>query len=91
LWDTNTHCIYSSQERRHIAEKFFPNIGSEVETPKTLPMQIGNDCWIGKNVSILKGTTIEDEVIIGIGSILSNQIIKKGQIVVPHKAIVVER
>ena len=90
LWDTNTHCIYSSQERRHIAEKFFPNIGTEVETPKTLPMQIGNDCWIGKNVSILKGTIIEDEVIIGIGSIVSNQKIEKQKIAVPSKAIIIK-
>jgi acetyltransferase-like isoleucine patch superfamily enzyme len=90
LWDTNTHCIYSSQERRHIAEKFFPNMGAEVEAPKTLPMQIGNDCWIGKNVSILKGTVIEDEVIIGVGSIVSNQKIEKQKIAVPSKAIIIK-
>ena len=89
LWDTNTHCIYSSQERRHIAEKFFPNIGTEVEAPKTLPMQIGNDCWIGKNVSVLKGSIIEDEVMIGIGSIVSNQKIEKQKIAVPSKAIII--
>lgn len=91
IWDTNTHTMNGAHYRRSLLSEYSSNIGAEKEAPKTKPVKIGNDCWLGKNVSILKGTNIEDESIIGLGSILSNQIIKKGQIVVPHKAIVVER
>jgi acetyltransferase-like isoleucine patch superfamily enzyme len=91
IWDTNTHTMNGARYRRSLLLEYSSNIGAEKASPKTKPVKIGNDCWLGKNVSILKGTNIEDESIIGLGSILSNQIIKKGQIIVPHKAIVVER
>lgn len=43
-------------------------------------IKIGNNCWIGTNVVILKGVTIGDNVIIGAGivvnkDVISNQII----------------
>lgn len=46
---------------------------------------IGNNCFIGMNTVILKGTTIGDNVIIGAGSILrekylSNSVIAGGQL-----------
>ena len=34
------------------------------------PIKIGSDCWIGSNVTILKGVNIGDNVIIGAGSII---------------------
>lgn len=37
-------------------------------------IQIGNNCWIGSNVIILKGTRIGDNVVIGAGCIINQNI-----------------
>lgn len=73
IWDTNTHCILNKEERRHITEDKFPYFGYENSKPKTSPVNIGNDCWIGEKASILKGTQLGDEVIVGYNSLLSGQ------------------
>lgn len=90
IWDTNTHCMYDSSKRRKITNEHFPYIGVEIEKPKTLPVKIGNDCWIGKNVSVLKGTDVGNEVVIGTGAVVSNQKIPMKTIVVPPKAIILK-
>lgn len=45
-------------------------------------VQIGNNCWIGSNVIILKDTRIGDNVIVGAGTVIkgdipSNKIVKQ--------------
>ena len=72
FWDTNTHNLYKTEERRSITDKQYPDFGLEYEKPKTAPIAIGNDCWIGKGVSILKGTNLADKCIVGYGALLSN-------------------
>ena len=49
----------------------------------TAPISIGNNCWIGANTVILKGTTIGDNTVIGAGSVI------KGNI--PPNAVVVQK
>lgn len=39
---------------------------------------IGNDCWIGRNVTILSGVSIGDGVIVGAGSIVTNDLAPYG-------------
>jgi len=39
-----------------------------------LPVKIGNNCWIGGNVTILPGVTIGDNVTIGAGSVVVSDI-----------------
>ena len=72
IWDTNTHCRYDKETRRNFTLRDFPLIGAEFEKPITKPVVIGNDTWLGKNVTILKGCNIQDESVIGIGAVLSN-------------------
>ena len=40
----------------------------------TEPIRVGRDCWIGSNVTILKGVTIGDNTIIGAGCLIRNDI-----------------
>lgn len=40
----------------------------EAQKFKTAPVKIGKNCWLGSNVTVLKGVTIGDHVIIGAGS-----------------------
>lgn len=44
--------------------------GVEKKQFHTAPVSIGENCWIGSNVVILKGTTIGDRCVIGAGTIL---------------------
>ncbi|WP_228394032.1 acyltransferase [Chryseobacterium artocarpi] len=40
----------------------------------TAPIKIGNNCWLGSNVTVLKGVTIGDNCIIGAGSTIHKDI-----------------
>ena len=82
IWDTNTHCQYNVEKRRAKTMAEFPIIGKEDERPKTKPITIGDDCWIGKYATLLKGTQLKNQVTIGVRALVSNQI-------VPNKATIV--
>ena len=73
IWDTNTHSILSPKERRRIAEEKFPYFGYEAQRPVTAPVVIGNDCWIGENAAILKGTELGDGSVVGFGTFITNK------------------
>lgn len=40
----------------------------------TVPIRVGRDCWIGSNVTILKGVTIGDDTVIGAGCLIRNDV-----------------
>ena len=40
----------------------------------TAPIRVGRDCWIGSNVTILKGVTIGDDTVIGAGCLIRNDV-----------------
>ena len=84
IWDTNTHNILSKEERRKTTFSHYPYYGYEDKKPKTKKIIIGNDCWIGEKASILKGTSIGDDVIVGYNCLLTNQTI-------PNTATVVSK
>ncbi|MBM6884122.1 acyltransferase [Bacteroides caecigallinarum] len=87
IWDTNTHNIYPAEKRRALAESKYPCYGYEFEKPKTKAVCIGDDCWIGKRVSILKGATIGNRCIIGFGTTVSNQVIPNNKTVTEQKIL----
>lgn len=88
IFDTNTHQVLPVPERRHRTIADFPSIGRETEKPDTLPVIIGNDVWIGQRAAILKGTTLEDETIVGLGAVVTSHVVV-GQSVVGNPAKVV--
>jgi acetyltransferase-like isoleucine patch superfamily enzyme len=71
IWDTNTHNIYKADFRRDLTIN--KSMGFEFEKPKTQSTTIGDDCWIGKEVTLLKGTCIGNKCIIGYGTTLTNE------------------
>lgn len=85
IWDTNTHCMYEPHERRELSKKYF--LGYEYEKPKTAPIVIGDDCWIGKNASILKGVIISSNSIVGFGVLLTGKSIPENSVVVSDHSI----
>lgn len=89
IWDTNTHCIYSPSVRREKTISDFPVIGSESKRPKTKPVIIANDCWVGKGSVILKGSVLENEAIVATRAIVSNQTVGKHQIAKSAKAEII--
>ena len=82
IWDTNTHSMYSDEKRRDLTNKFYPIFGYEYEKPKTKPISIGDDCWIGREVALLKGVELQNSSIVGFRTTLSNTSIGKYKIVV---------
>lgn len=86
IWDTNTHCFYPLEQKMEMFAKDFPNIGNERNKPLTKPVSIGDGNWIGKRVSILKGSILGDETLVGTRAIVSNCTVEKGQRVVPSKS-----
>lgn len=92
IWDTNTHCQYSTEERRAKTIADFPIVGKETERPKTQPVIIGNDCWIGKHAVLLKGTHLSNQVTVGVRTLISNQVIpEKATVVSETPRIIVEK
>ncbi|REA64482.1 acyltransferase [Dyadobacter luteus] len=87
IWDTNTHNIYSDERRRELTEQFFPSFGYEYEKPVTSPVHIGNDCWIGREVCILKGSKIGNSVIVGFRTLITGNNIESNQTVMSQLSL----
>lgn len=56
--------------------KFYANAGVSGNEYSCDDIQIGDNCWIGANVIILKGTKIDNNTIIGAGCIVQGEIPK---------------
>lgn len=82
IWDTNTHSVLPPMERRTLTERYFPFFGFEQERPKTKPVIIGNDCWLGERVTVMKGSVIGNNVIVGYNTMLLDCVIPDGRRVV---------
>lgn len=52
-------------------------------------VHIGNHCWIGSNIVILKGVNIHDNCVIGAGCVVSGDI-PEGSIVKRNDAFAIE-
>ena len=59
LWASDSHTIYNKEDEIINKEK---------------PVIIGNKVWVGSRVIILKGITIADGSIIGMGSLVVNDV-----------------
>ena len=71
IYDTNTHCTYTSEKRRKMTYENFPYIGLEIEKPDTKPVIIGDDCWLGKRSVILKGVHVGSNSTVATNSVVT--------------------
>jgi acetyltransferase-like isoleucine patch superfamily enzyme len=62
------NCVFSTAA--HPIDRELRNSGLEI----ALPITVGNNVWIGANVSVLPGVTIGDDTIIGAGSVVNHNI-----------------
>lgn len=62
------------------------NTKSIMDVGKKEPIHIGKRCWIGANVTILKGVTLEDDCVVGAGSVVLRGVYKKGSVLVGNPA-----
>lgn len=65
IWDTNTHVILEPRQRAELTKNHFPYFSFENSKPGTKPVIIKNGCWIGERATIMRGTTLEENVIVG--------------------------
>ena len=66
--------VYFDEEKHYQTDKEYAK-----------PIKIGNNCWFGSNVTILPGVTIEDNVVVGAGSVVTHNL-KSGAIYVGNPA-----
>jgi acetyltransferase-like isoleucine patch superfamily enzyme len=90
IYDTNTHST-DWRERRKRIEHCYPEGVYEEVKPSTSPVSIGDDVWIGKEVTITKGARIGDRCIIGIRTTLGSEVIDDDSIVVAGKPRVISK
>lgn len=88
IWDTNTHAFYADDTRRRMTREKFPNIGSEKDKPVTSPVVIGDDCLLGEECVILKGSMVGNKCIIGVRSVAAGVLIPERSMAVGNPAIV---
>ncbi len=90
IYDTNTHST-DWRERRTRIEQCFPEGVWEEEKPSTSPVSIGDDVWIGQEVTITKGVKIGNRCIIGIRTTLGSGVIDDDSVVVAGKPRIISK
>ena len=68
---TATHPI---KKEERIVKNWSPEIQRNWYHTYAKPIEIGNDCWIGANATILPGVSIGNNVVIGAGSVVTKNI-----------------
>ena len=90
IYDTNTHST-DWRERRKRIEHCYPEGVYEETKPGTSPVFIGDDVWIGKEVTITKGAHIGNRCIMGIRTTLGSETVDDDSIVVAGKPRIIKR
>ncbi len=70
IYDSNIHSLDYKVRRENIINQY-PGGLTDIEKPDTAPVILGNDIWIGRNASIMKGTELANQSIIGTGAIVA--------------------
>jgi acetyltransferase-like isoleucine patch superfamily enzyme len=75
LFDNNSHSI-SPEHRLKEIQQGFPNKTKQTDElrPKTSPVFIGDNCWLGMRCAILKGSKVGNNSIISLGCVVTGNV-----------------
>lgn len=70
------YCIFGENVKMYDHNHIFKNIPEIIARQgfKTAPITIGNNCWLGTNVVVLKGVTVGDNCVISAGCIVDKDV-----------------
>lgn len=82
-------CIFGESVKIYDHDHVFSNNSKNISEQgfKAAPIIIGNNCWFGSNVVILKGVTIGDNCVIGANSVLTKDVKDNSVVVGNNKNI----
>jgi acetyltransferase-like isoleucine patch superfamily enzyme len=75
IFDNNSHALNYNLRRQEI-DNGFPN-GTQINLvtkPKSLPITIGNDVWIGERSTVLKGVTMHSKSVAASNTIVTKNV-----------------
>ena len=90
IYDSDSHSI-DWQKRRERIIAGHPIGTFEIEKPKTKPVIIGDDVWLGKGTTITKGTKIGNRCIVGIRTVVGGGDYPDDTSIVSNKPRVITR
>lgn len=71
IHDTNTHSTEWSSRRQEVIDGYPNSTHRGLQKPKTSPIKIGDDVWIGKGAAVLKGVNLGARSIVGTRAVVT--------------------
>jgi len=90
IYDTDTHSTDWKERRKRITEGY-PVGTAEKEKPRTKPVIIGDDVWLGKGATITKGTKIGNRCMVGIRTVVGGGEYSDDTTIVSNKPRIITR
>ncbi len=89
IFDTNTHSVDADMRKKEI-ENGFPHgtVQLQDQLPKTGPIAIGDQVWLGMRVVIFKNTYLGAKSIVGTNAVVSNLKVPEDSLVIGNPAII---
>lgn len=72
--DTNSHATDALERRQMTFNIAHGKEHTHLAVPRTAPIHIGNDVWIGRRAMIYKGVTIGDGAIVAAGAVVTHDV-----------------
>lgn len=74
IFDSNIHSIDYRARREEFAKIVKIGVPSVHDGLRTAPVTIGDDAWLGADVTVLKGVAIGARAIVGAGSVVCHDV-----------------
>ena len=72
--DTNDHSTNAAVRRQEIVGHMHRSAVTHLPGPRTAPIHIGDDVWVGRRAMIYKGVTIGNGAIIAAGAVVTHDV-----------------
>ena len=78
-------------KRNELLKEDAPLDGEKVTWIGTDPIKIGDNCFIGCNALILKGTVLKENCVVGAGAVVAGGVYEAGSVIVGNPAKVIKK